>query len=95
MSREWYLDVSRRKARAALANCDLTETEMDVMAEYAARFNLAYFSGTLDGGDAFWREDPSYALWKGFGEHPYWLYMEQVLNGPSGDDLRLVLTGDG
>ena len=65
--------------------------EIRAMADYAARFNLAYFSGTFRGDDPSWTEDPAYALWKSHPESAFGDYMRQVIAGDSGSSLRLEL----
>ena len=58
------------------------------MADYAARFNLAYFSGAYRSNDAAWREDPAYALWHDGPDSLMWQYMDLVMNEPTGDNLN-------
>ena len=59
-SREWFAGITRDKITPLLAR---TEDEISLMADYAARFNLAYFSGTYRRGDPVWMDDPAYSLW--------------------------------
>ena len=91
LSRQWYLDISREKTRAALRDTNLSEAELDAMADFSARFSLAYFSGTFQSDDGTWREDPGYALWKAQANSPYWQYMSMVMDEAAGDNLHLQL----
>ena len=88
MSRQWFEGIAVDKTLAALSELDLSEEEREAMAEYAARFNLAYFSGTYRSDDAAWREDPAYALWRDGPESLMWQYMDLVMNEPTGDNLN-------
>ena len=87
MSREWFAGITREKASASLTG---KEDEIRMMADYAARFNLAYFSGTFREDDASWTEDPAYALWESHPESAFGTYMHLVMAEASGDNLRLV-----
>lgn len=89
MSRDFFLDVARDKAAAALG--DVSNEDACAMADYAARFSLAYFSGTLDGNDPVWTRDAAYALWRSQGDNPFWQYMKQVLEEPGGNHLRRTM----
>jgi hypothetical protein len=91
MSREWYLDVARGKSRAGLESKALTASERDTMADYAARFNLACFSGTFESDDPVWREDPGYALWQRFPDDLFTQYFDQTLNAPPCENLRITI----
>ena len=64
--------------------------EIAVMADYASRFSLAYFSGTYRKDDPSWTEDPAYALWE-CQDTPSWIYTKQVMNEASGNSLHLDL----
>ena len=86
MSREWFAGITREKASASLTG---KEDEIRMMADYAARFNLAYFSGTFREDDASWTEDPAYALWESHPESAFGAYMHLVMAEASGDNLRL------
>lgn len=86
MSREWFAGITREKASASLTG---KEDEIRMMADYAARFNLAYFSGTFREDDASWTEDPAYALWESHPESVFRAYMHLVMAEASGDNLRL------
>ena len=84
-SRVWVEDITREKLRTALADVDAAERE--TMAEYATRFNLAYFQGTYQSDDPAWRDDPAYALWLKHGDNPMWQYMRMVMDEPGGENL--------
>ena len=86
MSREWFAGITRSKTVASLRGSD---EEIGMMADYAARFNLAYFSGTYRKEDPSWTEDPAYALWKNQQDSPFWKYMELIMNEAGGDHLHL------
>lgn len=88
MSRAWYLDIAREKTRAMLS--DLEPAEAEQMADFAARFNLAYFSGTYRSDDAAWQADPGYVLWREHSDNPFWQYMDMVMNEQSGDNLHWI-----
>ena len=91
MSRAWYLEVARDKTRASLAGEALEDAERDIMADYAARFNLACFAGTFRRDDPAWREDPGYALWHSLPENLFTQYFDQMLSESAGGHLRLTL----
>ncbi len=78
-----------RKAYAAAASLDGSGSEKELMADYAARFNLAYFSGTFRNDDPSWTEDPARALWEKQADSAFWKYMKLVMDEASGDNLRL------
>ena len=84
-SREWFCGITREKAAASL---DAADGNAGLMADYAARFNLAYFSGTYRQDDPSWTEDPAYALWEAHPESAFWAYMKLVMNEPTGDNLH-------
>ena len=77
-SREWFLDITRTKSLAGLT--DVPEEDRAVMADLAARFNLAYFSGTVQDEAASWRNDPAYRLWEANGDQRFWSYMCLVMD---------------
>lgn len=60
-----------------------------MMADYAARFNLAFFSGTYRKEDPAWKDDPAYALWENQPESLFWTYMKLVMNETTGNNLYL------
>ena len=84
-SRDWFRGITREKALASLNG---TDEETGLMADYAARFNLTYFSGTYRQDDPSWTEDPAYALWEAHPESAFWAYMKLVMNEPTGDNLH-------
>lgn len=91
MSRDWFYSITSDKNRAALASLEIPAEEMEIMLDYSARFNLAYFSGTYRSDDPAWREDPGYALWQHYGGGGFGAYLRMVMNEPGGDHLALSL----
>ena len=85
VSREWFAGIARDKAAASLEG---PPEETALMADYMARFNLAYFSGTFRKEDPSWREDPARALWDRQPDSPYRRYMDMVMDEASGDHLH-------
>jgi 3',5'-cyclic AMP phosphodiesterase CpdA len=86
-SRAWFLNIAEEKARAGLADASLPEGDADSMAQFAARFNLAYFSGEFHSADPAWRADPAYALWQEKGGS-FGRYLTMVMNEPNGENLK-------
>ena len=86
-TREWFEDITRAKVKAF--GLSGTSEEIEAMADYAARFNLAYFSGAYRTEDEAWRLDPAYSLWESQGASVFWQYMRLVMNEPSGDQTAL------
>ena len=88
LSRNWFSDIVRTMASAGLAA--VPEEPKKLMLDYAARFNLAYFSGLYDPADAAWTRDPAYALWEAqdclFGQ-----YMRLVMNEENGENLWITI----
>ncbi len=84
ISREWFAGIAREKIKAGLTG---TDEEIEQMADYAAQFNLAYFSGTYRTDDPFWTDDPAYSLWKKQEASGFWQYLQLVMHEPSGDHL--------
>ena len=88
-SREWFAGIARDKATASgIAG---TAIEKEAMADYAARFNLAYFSGTYRADDAAWTSDPAYALWEKQKDSLFWKYMRLVMAEANGENLMLTI----
>ena len=85
-SRDWFYSIAREKTAASL---DGSDGEKELMADYAARFNLAYFTGTFRKDDPAWTEDPARALWEKQADSAFWKYMKLVMDEASGDNLRL------
>lgn len=92
-SRAWFYAVADEKVRASLDGSGLPAEEIDAMADYATRFNLAYFSGTYRSDDPVWWEDPARALWQRNDENAFWTYMNLVMNESTGDSLHFELPG--
>ena len=88
-SRTWFYEITAEKNRAALGDAGLPEDVLDAMADFAARFNLAYFSCTYDNADPTWRDDPAYALWQEYGGGAFGQYLTQVMDEPNGENLYL------
>ncbi len=86
-SRAWFLNIAEEKARAGLADASLPEGDASSMAQFAARFNLAYFSGEFHSADPAWRADPAYALWQEKGGS-FGRYLTMVMNEPNGENLK-------
>ena len=87
MSRAWFADIAGAKARASLP--EGTE-DIDLLSDYAARFNLAYFAGTYRSDDPSWRTDPAYALWQRQADSLFGQYMRLVMDEPNGENLHRV-----
>ena len=87
-SREWFAGITADKAKGGLAG---TDAEIEMMAEYAAKFNLAYFSGTYRKDDPSWTNDPAYTLLKAQENTSFIAYMDLVMNEDTGDNLHLEL----
>lgn len=77
----------RIKERAISPNMTGTEDEINGMAEYAARINLAYCAGTFDPSDASWKEDPAYTHWMQQTGSSLWDYMQSILDEDPSDNL--------
>lgn len=89
-SKAWFYGITKEKTLAALAGAS---DALDAMADYAARFNLAYFSGTYDNTDPAWRDNPAYALWQEYGGGAFGKYLTMVMDEPNGENLCLNLEG--
>ncbi len=90
-SRTWFYEITAEKNRAALTGASLPDDTVDVLADFAARFNLAYFSGAYDSTDPAWRADPAYALWQEYGGGTFGRYLIQVMDEPNGENLYLAV----
>ena len=90
MSRDWFAGIAEDKVRASLEGYRVSPEEVDAMAAFAARFNLAYFAGTCVRGDPAWQTDPAWALWRRCADNPFWQYMRLVMNEASDDNLRFA-----
>ena len=84
-SKAWFAGITRDKVKAVLTG---TDEEIAMMADYAAKFNLAYFSGTYRKEDACWMADPAYALWEKQRDTAFFPYMKLVMNEAAGDNLH-------
>lgn len=83
MSHDWFYDITRDKLLSGLDH-----PSAQAMADYAARFNLAFFEGTLDPDDPAWREDAAYALWEEEDDNLFRVYIDTVLGEPQQDNLH-------
>ena len=84
-SRDWFAGITRDKLTDALSG---TPEEISLMADYAARFNLAYFSGTYRQDDTSWMADPACVLWQKQQDSGFWQHMQLVKNESAGDNLH-------
>ena len=84
-TRAWFLDVAREKQAKRLTS--LNAGDAALMADYSARFNLAYFSGTYENGDPAWKQDPAYALWMDHRDLPFASYLLSLQEEPGGSHL--------
>ncbi len=84
-SRDWFYGIARDKVLASLTG---TDEEKAVMADYAARFNLCYFSGTLRRNDPAFTDDPALALWEKQEGSAFSAYMRLVTDEASDDSLH-------
>lgn len=89
MSKAWFEGVTRDKAAAALSAVEATAEERSAMADYAARFNLAYFSGAYQSDDPSWKQDPAFALWQRHKENAFAKYLLWVMEERTEDNLFL------
>ncbi len=90
-SKAWFFGITEEKTRAALASASVPTVTLDAMADFAARFNLAYFSGTYSNTDPAWRDDPAYAFWQAYGGGAFGQYLNMVMDEPNGENLCLNL----
>ena len=89
-SRQWFMECAEEKVKAQ--SLQGTEAEIESMAEYAARFNLAYFSGTYDPRDGAWTREAAYALWEKQEDSFFWKYLRLVMHEANGENLRITRT---
>ena len=85
-SRDWFTGIARDKVRASLS--DGTEEELDEMADFAARFHAAAFSGSLRKGDETWSRDPAFQLWGKRPEASFGQYLRLLMAEASEDPLH-------
>jgi len=85
LSREWFFTIARNKALSSLTGSD---DDISRMADYVARFNLSYFSGTYQQEDPSWTEDPAYSLWQKQSNSALWATLRLLMNEPAGDNLH-------
>ncbi len=84
-SKEWFAGIARDKASSSLTG---TDEENRLMADYVAKFNLAYFAGTYRKDDTAWTDDPGYALWERHPGKPSWMYMKLLMGEATGENLH-------
>ena len=87
MSRDWFYGISRDKTKAS--GLTGTGAEIEAMADFAARFNLAYFSGTFHPEDPVWTKDPAAALWESRQDSAFSGYLRLVMREKGEDPLRI------
>ncbi len=86
ISREWFSTVSRGKNRAALDSLPaIGPEEKAKMADFSARFNLAYYSGGYHSDDLSWQRDPAYRLWQKWPVGIFGAYFNQVIREENGE----------
>ena len=90
MSEKWFADVA--KGKIAIQNLKGSPAEIRALLDYAARFNLAYFSGTYDPKDPAWTQDPARALWEEQPDSFFGRYMQTVMREENGENLRITLS---
>ena len=86
-SREWFASIAGEKARASLQGLDASEADIDAMADFAARFNLAFFAGTYSPDDPAWQADPGWAVWQKYPDSLFGQYMALVMEEEQGENL--------
>ena len=86
-SRDWFYGITHDKAKAS--GITGTGAEIEAMADFAARFNLAYFSGTFRPEDPVWTQDPARALWEARQDTPFGGYLCLVMREEGEDPLRI------
>ena len=85
ISQTWFSDIAKAKVKASLPE---GTADIEMLAEYAARFNLAYFAGTYRSDDPSWEADPAYELWsRRHKDNLFWQYMDMAMNEPNGENL--------
>lgn len=84
-SRNWFMEITREKIKAS--SLTGSTEEIEAMAEYAAQFNAAYFSGTFRAEDPFWTQDQACLLWEKQENSSFWQYMLMVMQEADGDHL--------
>ena len=90
-SRQWFKDIARNKTRQWLQAALPDGADLDAMADYSARFSLAYFSGLYHSDDPEWKSDPAYGMWQAMGEDGFWPILRQIMEEPNGDNLTARL----
>lgn len=83
-SRQYFHDISYRRNLGRYVDVpDLTEVELDTLANLSARINAAYFAGDVLTTLQELESDPAYALWKDKdGDNPFRDYIHSFLDKP-------------
>ncbi len=87
-SREWFLRVWCEKNMAALLRAGTDAKQAAMMADFSARFNLAFYSGVYRSDDPAWIADPAYGLWKKRPVGVFGAYFACVTGEKQGDNRR-------
>ena len=91
MSRTWFGDIAKEKARASLSSLNIPVEALETMLDYFAKFNLAYFAGEYSADDPAWMEDAAYPLWQRYAPEYLNAYMGTVMHESQGNHLIRVL----
>ena len=91
MSLEWFLGVTKAKTLRSLAQTEIDPEDAERMADFSARFHLAYFDGSYDPADPAWSEDPGMALWEAHPEGGLAAYIRTAAGYGGGSNLYLRL----
>ena len=86
-SKAWFAVITREKNRVHLANPGIPAADVSAMLDYAARFNLAFFSGHYRREDPSWLQDRAYALWQHYGRDTFGAYLRLLMGEGGGDHL--------
>lgn len=83
-SRQYFHDISYRRNLGRYVDLpDLTDAELDTLANLSARINAAYFAGDVTTTLAELESDADYALWKEKGgDNPFRDYVHSFLDKP-------------
>lgn len=83
-SRQYFHDISYRRNLGRYVDVpDLTDVELDTLANLSARINAAYFAGDVMTTLQELESDPAYALWKDKdGDNPFRDYIHSFLDKP-------------
>ena len=87
-SEAWFMDVARRKNLESISALPLDAAQKQSMAEFSARFNLAFFTGSYQTCDPRWAQETAYALWQQYPAGIFGRYFTQVIHEYTGENLR-------